>query len=544
MLRLFANPRVAAVVQALGYTLFFCVVVAIALPFTFPTRQLRSFVSRQARAQGYPLEIDELKLHGLGGIELSGIRLLLPGKAGEPGENGQPTPGVPETELKITRLSAKIALWPALFGKSIEVTFDMDAGGGKLENGRFVRRGDNYDVEIGKLSDMALGELGIGNRLIAGNKSLNAGVDGDLNGSAKVHVGNQGEELNGDVDLELADAILKSPELEGGLRMTDLGLGTVTLKVKMGLKSNIAALAAARGSDTATMVHIETMTAEGGDVELITDELAHILIPPGKGGWKQATLQLHFAINLAEKEKKDTGKTAKKDAAKEPAKDEGDEEETAKPEKPADDRVKWSQILTMFGAKLKPFERAGYIGIGCTGPLLRPQCKPELPAVNVGTRGKGGPLGTPEGQPQPGQPQPNAGAQPPPTPPPSTPQPQPTPTPPPPVFQPAVQPQPQPTPPPEPPKPEVKPEEPKPEVKAEKKEPVVEEDEQPKVRGKRGRFVEPVDDEEDQPKARGRTKPADEEDDRPRRRRPDDGDDEEPAPRRGNVDDQEGAQER
>ena len=71
MLRLFANPRVLAAFQFVGYALFFCLIATIAVPFTFPTRQLRAFVARQARAQGYPIEIDDLKVHVRGLIRLN-----------------------------------------------------------------------------------------------------------------------------------------------------------------------------------------------------------------------------------------------------------------------------------------------------------------------------------------------------------------------------------------------------------------------------------------------------------------------------------------
>ncbi len=523
MFRFFANPRLLFAVQLVGYALFFCLVAAIAVPFTFPTRQLRSFVTRQARAQGYPVEIDDLKIRGLSGIELLGVHMTLPAKPGEPGENGAVGPGVPETELHIDRLSASVALWPALMGKAIDVHFEMDAGTGKLEDGRLVKKGEDYDFEIGKLTDLGLGEIGIGNRLLAGNKSLNAGVDGDLNGTAKLHYGAGGEDMSGDVDLELADAILKSPELEGGLRMTDLGLGTVTLKVKIGLKSNIAALAATRGSDKATVIHIEKMEAggDGADVEILTDETAHILIPPGRGMLKQATLQLHFAINLAEKEKKDVKKAKDGDKAGKKVDVAADDEDAAdeeKPEKPVDDRVKWSKILTLFGAKLKPFERAGYIGIGCTGPLLRPQCKPELPVVSVGTRGKAPAGGTgPDGQTPPtGQPTTPGPVQPPVQPVVATPMPPPPPT----EFKPVMPPPAvvaAPTP--EPAKiEEKKPETAKVELQSEDKKPA---DDDTGRRGRRGRNA---DDEE--PRAGRDRGNADDEEDRPKRRARDEGDDE------------------
>ena len=57
-------------------------------------------------------------------------------------------------------------------------------------------------------------------------------------GKAQVHFGGSTDDLTGAVELELADAILKSPELSvmGGFKLTDLGVGTLTLKVKMNLK--------------------------------------------------------------------------------------------------------------------------------------------------------------------------------------------------------------------------------------------------------------------------------------------------------------------
>jgi type II secretion system protein N len=390
LLRFLQHPRVLEISRYFGYSLFFVLVLLLSIPVTFPTRQLKSFLARQARAQGYPLEIEDLSLHGLGGIEIAGMRLTLPGKEGQPGENGQMGPATPEAELRIDKLTARVALMPALFGKTIDVTFDVEAGGGKLEGGHVVRKGESIDVEIAKLDGLGLGEMGIGGRALAGQK-LTGELDGSLNGNAKVHWGGSTEDLTGAVDLELVDALLKSPELnlEGGLKLTDLSMGTLTLKVRMGLKSSIAALANQRGAEKSTMVHIEQMEAVGDQLELITDETSHILIPPGKGGWRAATIQLHFAFALPDKPAKGKGDKAKDKKAKGDAGDEdtGDAKKDVKPE--VSDRLKWASILTMAGAKLKPFERNGFIGIGCVGPVARPQCKPELPTVTTGTRGKG-----------------------------------------------------------------------------------------------------------------------------------------------------------
>lgn len=237
-------PRVLSALRYCGYTLFFVVILLVAVPFTFPTRQLKSLVLRQARAQGYPLELESINLKGLGGIEVGGVKLTLPGRPGELGENGAPGPDTPSAELRIDKLSAKIALFPAIFGKTIDLSFNIEAGGGSIADGRFVQKGENIDFEIGKINQLGLSGLGMGKRMLSGVKQISGELDGDLGGSAKVHYGGSTEDLSGNVDLELADAILKSPELnmEGGLKLADLAMGAITIKVKMGLKQNIAAL--------------------------------------------------------------------------------------------------------------------------------------------------------------------------------------------------------------------------------------------------------------------------------------------------------------
>lgn len=397
MERLLRHPRLLAGLQYGGYSLFFVIALVLCLPWTFPSRQLRNFVARQARQQGYPVHMDDIRLRGLGSVRIDGLRLTLPGKPGEPGEGGAIGPALPEVELKIDVVRAKVSILPLLFGRNIDVQFDLEAGDGKLVDGRLVKKGDVIDFEIGQIDALALADLGIGRRALGPQTMLLGDLDAKIGGKAQVHYGGSTEDLTGAVELELADAVLKSPELSmmGGFKLTDLGVGTLTLKVKMGLKQNIAALAAQRGAEKATVLHIETLQAEGDELQLVTEETSHILIPPGKGGFKQATIQLHFAFQFQDSPKK------KAADAKAAADKTGDKAEAAA-DAPVDDRAKWTKVLSMAGSRLKPFERNGFIGIGCTGPLLRPQCKPELPMVTTGTKAAGG--ARPEGQPGPAMP--------------------------------------------------------------------------------------------------------------------------------------------
>lgn len=389
MNRFWQHPRFVATAQISAYALFFLATLVFALPLTFPTRPLRGLLSRLAAQQGYPLTIEEVRLGMLGGVSLQGVALTLPGKPGEPGETGQPGPSTPEVTLQIDALSARVALLPLLSGK-VDVRFDLEAGGGKIEGGRFVRMGDAFDLDIEQIASLSLQGLGVGPRILPA-QHMSGALGGELAGKLSVHYGGSTEDLKGAIELDLADALLQAPRLtmQGGLDLADLPLGTLHLKVKMDLRQQLTALAQERGSDKDTVIHIEQLEAAGGQVDLLTEETSHIRIPPGKLGWKQAQMQLHFAFAIHDKPK---DAKAKADAQDDATADESDAKASKK--KAEDDankdRLQWASVLQMAGSKIKPFERGGFIGVTCNGPVARPQCKLDIPRVSVGTRAGAG----------------------------------------------------------------------------------------------------------------------------------------------------------
>jgi type II secretion system protein N len=376
------RPRLQNAAKWTGYVLFFGLVLLFALPWTFPSRQLRNFAIKQAAAQGYVLDIGHIGLRGLGGVEIEGLQLTLPGKDQELKEGGAMDLALPEATLQIERLQAKIALFP-LLGRTVDVVFEMDAGGGTVEGGRIVRKGEALDVEVAKIAGVSLSEMGLGTRLLGSTRQVGGDLEGDLSGAVKIHYGGSTDDLTGAVDLDMQDAILRAPEVafQGGIKLTDLALGQVTIKVKMNLKQHVAVLASQGGQDKATVIHVEKLEALGDNLELVTEETSHVLIPPGKQGFKAARIQLHFAFAVHDKptaQKKGDDKGDEGDKA-----DKGAKEEAKAP----NDRANLAVALGMFKNKIAPFERNGFIGVTCTGPLLRPQCKLDVPHVTAGTRG-------------------------------------------------------------------------------------------------------------------------------------------------------------
>ena len=392
------HPRLQAAAGWAGYVAFFALMLVVAVPATFPARQAKLYLTKRAAAAGFPLQIGDLRFGWLGGVDVGGLELTVPGQEGEVQDGGAPGLGVPEVTLKVARLRGRVSLLP-LLGKAVDVTFEVEAGGGTIEDGHFSMKGEAFDVEVGKITGLSLAQMGIGPRLLAATKMIGGDLDGALGGSLKVHYGGTPEDLTGSIDLDMTDAELVRPDIavkgQGVVRVQDLGLGNVTLKIRMALKQNVAVLAAQRGQEKATVIHIEAMEAQGGLVELLTEETSHVLIPPGKTGFKAASLHVHFAFAVNTKAAAKKGKQAGKETGApgtEGAAAAGDRAAgaaspaVAADAAPAAEGAQLATLLAGFEKLLKPFERNGYIGVACTGPLLRPQCRFEIPAVAVGTR--------------------------------------------------------------------------------------------------------------------------------------------------------------
>ena len=354
-----------------GYGLFFFAALLVSLLLTFPNRQLKGYVEAQARAAGYPLRIGEMSMSGLGGVRLSDVDLTVPSKgrsaAARPGE---PAPPPPEPMmLHFDELRLDVALMAALNNK-LDLRFEVEVGEGRIEGGRARVEGKKIDVEIEGIDHISLDRLGLGAKALAFQNKLTGQLEGLVSGDVKIHWGGSHEDFRGQINLEVEDAVLRSPRLEvqGGLAMRDLNMGVFSAKVTIDELGKIAILKGQSARNKATAISLEGVDIFGSDLELVFEERSHISIPPGKQGMRGARMQIHFAFALPQPKVADA-KTKVADAS-------------------PSDRLKWSDLMKFAGDKLKPFQRSGYVGMTCTGPLSRPSCIPALPQVTVGTRRK------------------------------------------------------------------------------------------------------------------------------------------------------------
>jgi len=373
-----SGSRLRTVATWSGYGLFFVAALIVSLLLTFPNRQLKSYVEARARTAGYPVRIGEMRLTGLVGVHLSDVNLTVPAKKKKKAARpGQPAPKAAEPMvLHFDELHVDVALLPAIDGK-LDVRFEFEVGDGHLEGGRARVAGKKVDVEIDEIDQLSLEQMGVSRHVLAFQNKLTGDLDGLLSGKAKVHWGGTHEDFSGKIDLELGDAVMRSPRLEvqGGLAMADLHMGVLSATVNIDQMGKIAILKGKAARNKATAISLEGVDIFGPDIELVLEERSHISIPPGKSGFRGARMQIHFAFALPQP-KAPEGKPDKDGET-------GEEEE-----KEDASLLKWSDLMKFAGSKLKPFQRAGYVGMTCNGALSRAKCLPALPQVTVGTRRK------------------------------------------------------------------------------------------------------------------------------------------------------------
>ncbi|HAN32535.1 MAG TPA: type II secretion system protein GspN, partial [Myxococcales bacterium] len=285
-----------------GYGLFFLVALLVSLILNFPNRQLKGFIEGQARKAGYPLAIESLRLSGLSSMTIKGVKVTLPAGKAKPGK-----PGLPSATLRLDEVNASTALWPLITRSEIDATLDARLGGGSIQQGRLnIRQGPSQaqsagkkgrnkkkgkvkgrsalllDIDIPSIEGVDLQQLGISSRMLGFTTKVGGALDGTLSGSMNLHWEGRPDGAKGNIDLELTDALLRSPtvaiDAKGPpLALQDLRLGVLTLKVRIDEKGRINLLKSKRGVDSATAIHLAGVDIFGPDIELVAEERSHII---------------------------------------------------------------------------------------------------------------------------------------------------------------------------------------------------------------------------------------------------------------------------
>ena len=207
------------------YAGFFCVVFVLSAYWTFPYDRVRTFIESQLSAkEGGSLtrsvEIGELDPVGFGGVRVSDLSITqMPAT-----QDQEPT------KLKLSELTAKLALLPLLWGdKKLEL--NAVAGKGTLD-GKVAQSGESRHIEA-ELNALDIGELGLGS-------FVGLPLKGKATGSIDLNLEPDATKTTGSIKLEIrglkvgdGKAKLKPPGMPGGLTLDEVEAGKLELSIEV-----------------------------------------------------------------------------------------------------------------------------------------------------------------------------------------------------------------------------------------------------------------------------------------------------------------------
>lgn len=199
-----------------GYPLFFFVCFVFFAYATFPYDRLADFLARQASARGYELEIIDLSSSGLLGLELEGVRVVMPTEGTD----------APPLDVIIDELVVSMSLF-SLFSSTKSFSFDAELAGGEAEGD--VSIGENeleVDAEIEDVNLEALPAL---------RSFTKVPLAGVLNGEVELSMPAEVAQSEGNVDVTIEGLFVGDGESKleipgwGGLTLDRADVGNLEL---------------------------------------------------------------------------------------------------------------------------------------------------------------------------------------------------------------------------------------------------------------------------------------------------------------------------
>ena len=239
-------------------------------------------LSQQAKSRTTPpnrLEIDEVDSYWISGLEMEGVRLILPpaeetpsfGVAKVQGEEGKPAPK--DTVIEVAEAHARVRILPLLIGR-VKVDFWAKAFGGEV-SGLVPVGATSGPVEV-ELEEVDLGQVPV----------LTAMVGLPLKGIA-----------NGTLELEATEG--KFNKANGALDLTvkDVSVGDGVTKVKGAIALPEAKLGdlviTAEAKDG--VLKVTKFSAPGPDIELVGDGKVAVREP-----WNDSNADLYLRFKFAD----------------------------------------------------------------------------------------------------------------------------------------------------------------------------------------------------------------------------------------------------
>ena len=339
--------------RGLGYFVFLVAATLFFMYVTFPMERVRVFAEHQLEsATGMQVSIEELSVSGLSGVELFGTELT----AGTAQKGDKP--------LRVDYLGVETSLLEASSGGIPATELEADLLGGQIRGLSGESDGSGVSIDLGSIQGIEI-DSRLGLSAFLPNQMDVEGVldaEGQLNWQGSIGAS------SGNTALLMKATKLLNPRFEqqGAMfNLTDVALGDVEARLRLAKKEELPSLRSLPAPKGATLLHFESVSVSGDDVEVIVDEKSAIVFKPNQPV-SRGRLSVKLAFFL-------TDDFFKKETIVDGVK------ETPN-----------SFLKTIMNSSPQ-FSRAkknGYYGLTCKGTLGNPDCKLQRPTMRIVGRAK------------------------------------------------------------------------------------------------------------------------------------------------------------
>jgi len=350
------KPRVQRVARIAGAATLGLVVFLLSLVWTFPVGRLRPLIEARASRDGVSVRIGDLAVRGVSTLSLSDVRVEFPPEVmrGPDAEEVRVS-----REVTLDRLDIGVGLLRLMFG-GLSLQLQARNGDGVLGPVTVVRRDDRLEVEVERIRDFAIPEtFPIYGIRFRGTLQGKGALSYDLKGGWAASTGR--------FEISAQDVVALRPTLrsqtQGEATLSDVNLGSITLKLVLDKPENIASLKKARktGPKEGSVIQFEQVEVDGEDIKALVEGQSLIRLIQGRG-LADGTLQLDLAFALSDsffdREVKQKG------AAEKPN--------------------RFLKFLLEGDPRWRAALSGGYYGVACSGAVRSPSCVPKKPSIRGG----------------------------------------------------------------------------------------------------------------------------------------------------------------
>ncbi len=287
---------IGALARWFGYSTWFALALAASLYWSIPKDDIRRLVQHKASQKlKTKVTIDKLAFHGVTGVSVLGLEMVLPIKKGAPPATPG-TPGAPAAEpppggeepavetkeepaipldlpglLLADSIRVDVNTLGLLLGQKLKARVTAEISRGTIDDTTFQITPDGWSLHVGAIDGVDLGPI----KVLRTLGKMDLDLMTRLSGKLDFEWGGSLDSSHGEVELELADTVLPYLPIKDPRQPFPIGeafevqLGSIQLKATLAKPDKLPGVRPRPGSPVTLL--LEKLSARGEHVELQLD---------------------------------------------------------------------------------------------------------------------------------------------------------------------------------------------------------------------------------------------------------------------------------